>query len=130
MAWAPRRILFVLIGGALLGGCGSTETVVTEQQKALTSLTSTVTTICNAWLDGKVSTTYARTALSASATLLEKKRAKFSNSPDALSDPRVASLSNAEQRLAQRIAVLRKALVDADATTIRQVMATLDRLQP
>jgi hypothetical protein len=127
---ARRRILCLLLGTAFFTGCGSTQSVITEQQKALTSLTSTVRTVCRAWLDGNVSTTYARTALAASATLLEKKRAKIAGSPDAMSDARIASLGNAEQQLAQRIAVLRKALVDSDANTVRQVAATLDHLQP
>jgi len=130
LPWVRRQILFAVICGVLVAGCGSTETVFTEQQKALTSLTSTVTTVCTAWLDGKVSTTYARTALSASATLLETTRAKIAGSPDALSDPRIASLGRAEQQLAERIALLRKAILDSDVNTVRQVAATVDRPQP
>jgi hypothetical protein len=109
--------------------CGTTEQLVTQQQKALTSLKSTVTTICKSWLDGNVSTTYARTALEAAATLLEKERAKLSASLDALTDPAAASLSDQENQLAQQIASLRKALADSDGAAVRQVMSAVGARQ-
>ena len=103
-------------------GCGSTQQL-TQQQKALVSLDSTVIAVSNAWLEGKVSTTYARTALGTTAALLEKERAKIGSSPDALVDPRVASLSESQNRLARQIALLRKALADSDAALIRHEIA-------
>jgi len=98
---------------------------VSQQQKALASLNSTVIAVGNAWLDGNVSTRYARTALEATAALLEKERAKIGASPDTLVDPQVASLSESQNKLARQIAALRKALADSDAETIRQQIAAI-----
>ncbi|MFL6279977.1 MAG: hypothetical protein ACJ731_07695 [Vicinamibacterales bacterium] len=111
-------ILFALFAT----GCGSTQELVNQQQKALTSLEATVAAICDGWLDGNLSTTYARTALEAAGTLLEKERAKIGGSPDALANPALASVSESERQLARQIALLRKALADSDATTVRQLM--------
>ena len=106
----------------LVTGCGSVQELADQQQKALTSLTATVTAICDGWLEGSLSTTYARTALEAAGTLLEKERAKIGGSPDALANPAVASVSESERQLARQIALLRKALADSDATRVRQLM--------
>jgi hypothetical protein len=103
---------------------------VNQQQKALTSLKATVTAVCDGWLDGNLSTTYARTALEATATLLEKEQAKIGGSPDALANPAVASLSESERQLARQIALLRKALADSDATSVRQLMPAAGERQP
>lgn len=97
----------------------------TQQQKALVSLNSTVIAVGNAWLEGNVSTRYARTALESTAGLLETERAKIGASPDTLVDPRLASLTESQNALARRIAVLRKALADSDAVTIRQQIAAI-----
>ena len=110
-------------------GCQSTQQLVTEQQKALLSLNSTVIAVGNAWLEGKVSTTYARTALEATAALLEKERARIGGSPDALVDPQIVSLSESQNRLARQIAVLRKALADSDAAPVRQEIAAAESRQ-
>jgi hypothetical protein len=103
-------------------GCGSTQELVNQQQQALTSLTATVTAVCDGWLEGDLSTTYARTALDAAGTLLEKERTKIGGSPDALANPAVASLSESERQLARQIALLRKALADSNATAVRQLI--------
>jgi len=84
-----------------------------------------VIAVGNAWLDGHVSTTYARTALETTAALLEKERAKIGASPDALVDPRITSLSESQNQLARKIAVLRKALAASDAGAVRQQIAAL-----
>ena len=116
----------VLVVSALsMLGCGSTQELVNQQQKAFASLNSTVIAIGNAWLDGNVSTTYARTALEATGALLEKERAKIGASPDVLVDPRIASLSESQNQLARQIAVLRKALADSDAVTVRQQISAV-----
>jgi len=117
------RPLLLLTYALSIAGCGSTQELITQQQKALVSLKSTVTAVGKAWLDGHVSTTYARTALEATATLLEKERAKIGATPDALVDPAVVSLSESQNQLARDIALLRKALADSDAATVRRLMS-------
>jgi len=114
----PLGVLFALCTIA----CGSTQELADQQQKAVTSLNATVAAVCHGWLDGNLSTTDARTALEAAATLLEKERAKIGGSPDALANPAVASLSDSERQLARKIALLRNALANSDATTVRQLM--------
>ena len=104
----------------MVAACGSTQELVNQQQKALVSLTSTVVAVGDAWLDGDVSTRYARTALESTAALLEKERAKIGASPDTLTDPRLALLSESQTTLARQIAVLRKALAESDAATVRR----------
>jgi len=116
------HLLSILIGLSHLG-CGSTQDLVNHQQQALTSLKATVTAVCDGWLDGNLSTTYARTALEGAATLLEKERATIGGSPDALANPALASLSQSEDQLARQIALLRKALADFDAAAVRQLMS-------
>jgi hypothetical protein len=117
------RILLILCA-PLVFACASTNRLVDQQQKALTSLKATVTSVCTAWLDGTVSTTYARTALETAGILLEKERATIGGSPDALTDARIASLTESQNQLARQIALLRKALADSDAAAIRQQIAT------
>ena len=119
------RHVLVALCALCTTACGSTQELVSQQQKALVSLNSTVIAVGNAWLDGNVSTRYARTALEATAALLEKERAKIGASPDTLVDPRLASLSESQNKLARQIAVLRKALADSDSETIRQQIAAI-----
>ncbi len=119
----------VLLCSTLMAGCGSTQDLVNQQQKALISLSSTVTTVGNAWLDGHVSTTYARTALEATAGLLEKERTRIAASADALADPAVAAVSESQNQLAREIATLRKALEDSDAATVRHLLSAVGSRQ-
>jgi uncharacterized Ntn-hydrolase superfamily protein len=121
--------VLVLLCALSVPGCGSTEKIADQQQKALVSLRSTVIAVGNAWLDRHVSTRYARTALEATATLLEKERAKIGASPDTLVDLRVASLSESQNELARQIAALRKALADSDAAAARQQIAAVSSRQ-
>jgi hypothetical protein len=119
----------VLLCALWTAACGSTQQLVDQQQKALVSLNSTVIAVSNAWLDGNVSTRYARTALAATAALLEKERAKIGAAPDVLVDLRLVSLSESQTKLARQIAVLRKALADSDTATIRQQIAAIESRQ-
>lgn len=121
--------MLVLLCVLSLPGCRGTEELVNQQQKALVSLRSTVIAVGNAWLERNVSTTYARTALEATATLLEKERRKVAASPDALVDPRVASVSESQNQLARQMAALRKALADSDAAAVRQQIAAVSSRQ-
>jgi hypothetical protein len=108
-----------------MSGCGSTQDLINQQQKALISLSSTVTAVGKAWLEGNVSTTYSRTALETTARLLEKERAEIAASADALADPAVAAMSESQHQLARQISLLRKALEESDAATVRQLIAAV-----
>lgn len=108
-----------------LSDCGGQERLKTQQQQALTSLKSTVVAVCDGWLSNNVSTTFARTALDSAATLLEKERTKLQAAPDALADPALDAFSKAQQQLAERIAWIRKALAEGDATAVRLQMLAI-----
>ena len=116
----------MLVCSLSLTACESRQDLLDRQHKALTSLRSTVTSVCQAWLDGNVSTTYARTALEASAVLLDKEHTKITSSPDAVADPAVASVSDAEHQLARQIALLRQALAESNADAVRQLTSTIE----
>jgi hypothetical protein len=119
-----------LLCSLLLTGCESQQDLLDRQQKALTSLRSTVASVSQAWLDGHVSTTYARTALEDAALLLDKQQTKITASPDALADPAIASVSDSEHQLARQIALLRKALNESNADAVRQLKSTVDSQRP
>lgn len=123
-------VLWMLVCSGLLTGCETRQDLLDRQHKALTSLRSTVTSVCHAWLDANVSTTYARTALEAAAVLLDKEHTTISKSPDAVADPAVASVSDAEHQLARQIALLRQALAESNADAVRQLTATIESGRP
>jgi hypothetical protein len=125
-AHVPRCLLGTLVCFLLLTGCESRQDLLDRQHKALTSLRSTVTSVCQAWLDRNVSSTYARTALEAAALLLDKEQTKIAQSADLLADPGVASVSDAEHQLAHQIALLRKALVESNSDAVRQLKSAVE----
>ena len=126
----PARVRLCLLGtlawSLFLTGCESRQSLLDRQNKVLTSLRSSVTSVCHGWLDGNVSTTYARTALDAVGVLLEKERTTISSSPELLADTDLASVSDAQHRLARQIALLRKALGESDANAIRQLVSAIE----
>jgi hypothetical protein len=97
--------------------------MLSDQEKALTSLRATIVFVCDAWLAGSVSTTYARTALEATALLLDKERTELASSPDALASPLGATLSEVEQQLARSLALLHQALSQSDTAVVRQQLS-------
>ena len=58
-------------------------------------------------------------------TLLEKERTKLAGSLDALTNPAAVAASDQENRLAQQIASLRKALADSDPSAVRQLISAV-----
>src|SRR5438045_5672588 len=101
-------VLWMLVCLGLLTGCESRQDLLDRQHKALTSLRSTVTSVCQAWLDGNVSTTYARTALEASAGLLDKEHTKLTSSPDAVAAPTAESGSDTAHAPGRHVAFHRQ----------------------
>jgi hypothetical protein len=116
----------MLVCSGLLTGCESRQDLLDRQEKALTSLRSTVVSVCQAWLDGTVSTTYARTALETAAVLLDKELTKITTSVDALAGSAVLSVSDRAHRLAQQITLLRIVLTQSNADAVRQLKVAID----
>jgi hypothetical protein len=122
-------LAFLVACALALIGCQSQQQTVSDQQKSLTSLKATVAAVCEAWLAGSVSTTYARTTLEATAMLLEKQRTALAGVPDALADPTAAALSESENHLARSLALLHKALSDSDPAAVRQQLSAVSARQ-
>ena len=108
-----------------VSGCRSEQQIVSDQEKSLASLRATVAAVCDAWLAGRVSTTYARTSLEATAVLVEKDRATLAGGPDLLADPTAATLAESQNHLARSLALLRKALSDGDRGAVRQQLSAV-----
>ena len=121
-----KRILVVcaFIGCA---ACARQDTKLEQHQKALQSLRSTTTAIAGAWLDGKISGTYTRTALERTFQLIEQERATLAASPRMLSDPRGAQLSQAAEHMSRVVALMVNDVTTASGPSMRQRVAEISR---
>jgi hypothetical protein len=118
----------VSIGVILLtAACGGAEQLLSDQEKALTSLRATAATIGDSWLMGRVSGQYARTALDRTLQLLEQQRAELAASPDVVAESRGAMLSDAQHQLARSAAALRRAIEVGDSAEVRRQLSELPR---
>jgi len=121
-----RCLLIVVLGLLASTACRSRQQLLSEQEKALTSLRATTVAVCEAWLAGAVSSTYARTALHATGDLLERERAALAgSSPDALADPAAQSVSESETQLARSLALLWKGVDEGDPRAVRQHLSAV-----
>jgi hypothetical protein len=100
--------------------CGGQESDLRQHREALASLASTTAAIGEAWLAGRVSGTYAGTALNQTFVLLERERRSIARSPQALLDPRRAELSQREERLSRLLALMLHDVRAADASSLRR----------
>jgi hypothetical protein len=115
-------MIILLLGGT---ACRSQQQILTEQEKALTSLKATASAIGNAWLAGQVPAAYARTAFNQTRILVEKQRTELTGSPELLADPTGAMLSQEQERVSRVLALLEKAVNDADTSEGRARLAAI-----
>jgi hypothetical protein len=114
----------VSIGVILLtAACGGAEQLLSDQEKALTSLRATAATVGDSWLMGRIPTRYARTALDRTIQLLEQQRAELIAAPEVLADDRGSILSDKLQRLARAIVALRRAIVAGDSAAVHRALS-------
>src|ERR1043165_3390229 len=105
----------VVVALALVApSCRSHQQILEDQQKALASLSATVAAIGDAWVSGKVSARYARTSLEAAQQLLSQRRDELGSSPKLLADPSLAAVSQAQEALSRRIALIWSAVDRGD----------------
>jgi hypothetical protein len=117
----PQLAAIVLINASLLaGGCG-TATDLDKQTTAIESIRSTTVAVADAWLDGKVSTPYARASLERAYELAEDCRSSLTKSPSLAADPRRAALIDQCERLARQIALLTAATASGDRDGIARL---------
>ena len=81
--------------------------------------------IGDAWLSGRVSGTYAHTALEETLQLVEQERSAVAASPALLRDPRGAHLSQSAEHLSRLIAALDGDVGMANAASARQHLAAV-----
>jgi len=114
------RLSAVVALALTLVGCARQDARLQQHKEKFESLGETTAAICEAWLDGDVSGTYTRTALDQTFMLVEQERTALAASPEALLDPRGASLSQSAERLSRLIATLIQAVEGANDASVRQ----------
>lgn len=106
-------------------GCSRQDTRLQQHREKLESLGATTAAIADDWLAGSTSGTYTLTALEKTFLLVEQERAALASSPEPLIDPRGAELSQAAERLSRLIAEMRQDVRAADASAVRQRVASI-----
>jgi hypothetical protein len=118
-------ILCCLISIASSAACNREDRQIRQHQEALQSLGSTVRAIAGAWLDGRVSGTYAQTALERTFLLVEQERTSLASRPEMLIDERGARLSDTADHLERLIAGIQHAMRGANAVAVREGLADI-----
>jgi hypothetical protein len=109
----------------LLGACTRQDARLQQHQEKFASFGATTETIGHAWLDGSLSGTYTRTALSETLRLVEQERAALAAKPQMLLDPRGAALSQQAEKLSRVIAQLTGDVQAANAVAARGHLADI-----
>jgi hypothetical protein len=113
-------VTFAIASAAIASaGCGGEDARVEQHTRALTSVSSTLESLADAWLGGQVSGAYMQTSLDRTFQLLEDERRALAASPQALIDPRAAQLSQRAERLSRVLAAMVKAVEDSDRDAVR-----------
>lgn len=113
-------IVVVTIGCLSVVGCTRLDTRLQQHKEQFESLGASTAFIGEAWLSGRVSGTYTRTALEQTFLLVEKERTALASVPQALLDPRGAHLSQAAEQLSRLIALLIDDVRGSDASAARK----------
>jgi hypothetical protein len=122
----PKRFAIIMVAVGLgCTRCSGQETLVQQHQEKLESLASTATAIGEAWLAGRVSGTYARTALEEAFVLVEQERRAVTRSPRELLDPRAARLCQVAERLSRLVTLMLRDVLAVDALSVRQRLAEI-----
>jgi hypothetical protein len=105
--------------------CSRQDSRLEQHKKTFESLGATTAAIAEGWLNGQVSGTYARTAFQKVFELVEQERRALTKEPEALQDPRGASLSQDAEQLSRLLAAMMLDITAADATSVRQHVAEI-----
>lgn len=117
--------LFILLALLACAGCTRLDERLQQHQERLESLGATTAAVGEAWLAGRVSGTYARTALKQTYVLLEQERTALTSEPRALLDPRGARLSEAAERMSRLLAAMMDDVRRADGASVRTTLTRL-----
>jgi hypothetical protein len=128
LSTVPRRywrISAVVVLALTTTACARQDARLEQHKDNFESLGETTAAICEAWLDGDVSGTYTHTALDQTFMLVEQERTALTASPEALLDPRGATLSQSGERLSRLIAMLIHDIDGADDSAVRQRLTAI-----
>lgn len=122
-----RRIALAgyLIGMLGCAGCAREDRQIQQHQDALRSCAATVRAIARAWLDGRVSGTYANTALERTLLLVEQQRTALATRPYMLIDQRGAHLADSADQMERLVAAMMHAVRGAKADDVRSAVAKI-----
>lgn len=115
----------VILAALCAAACTRHDTQLRDHSDQFESLSTTTRTIVQYWLDGKVSGTYALTALDQTYVLVEQERTSLAATPSMVIDPRGAAMADAATELARHIAEMIAAVRRADGGAARQQLADL-----
>lgn len=101
-------------------GCSRQDARLEQHRKSFESLGATTVAIVDAWLNGQTSGTYTRAALAKTFQLVEQERTALARAPEALRDPRGASLSQSAERLSRLLAAMDADVAAANGASARQ----------
>jgi hypothetical protein len=118
---AVKLAVIVLINAGFLAAACGTATDLDRQTTAIESVRATTMAVADAWLDGEVSTPYARAALERAYELAQDCRSSLTRSPLRAADPRRAALIDQCERLARQIALLSAATASGDRDGIARL---------
>jgi hypothetical protein len=104
----------------LLCGCTSVEREMDQRREQLHSLASTTTAIAEAWLEGRVSGTYARTAFRQTYVLVEQQRSALVASPRELLRGEGPRLAQTAEQLARVLARLMQQVFEGNGDAVRR----------
>jgi hypothetical protein len=108
-----------------LVACTTVEDRVSEHQRRVRSLASTTTVVTDAWLSGRVSGTFAATALSSTLVLVDRERATFGTDVEVLSDPAGGLVSEETEQLARQLSSIIEDVQRGNGTAVRHRLAEL-----
>jgi hypothetical protein len=115
----------LLLAAVLATACASQQDTIQQQKEKLESLGATTQTIGEGWLAGKLSRTFARTALEQTFFQVEQQRAVLAAHPQTLVDARGARLSQQAEQLSRLVAQMAHDVEATDGDAVRRRLAAI-----
>jgi hypothetical protein len=114
-----------VLGLLVTAACGGPATRMQQHRERFQSLASTSALIGEAWMAGRVSGTFADTALQQTFRLIEQERASLASSPESLVEAEGARLSQAAERHSRLVAQLMRDIRAGDGASVREKLARI-----
>jgi hypothetical protein len=118
----PTRAAVVLTL-LVTAACSGPAARMQQHREKFRSLASTSAAIGEAWMSGRVSGTFAVTALEQTFRLIEQERASLASSPESLVEAEGAQLSQSAERHSRLVAQLMRDIRAGDGASVRERLA-------